>query len=74
MKCGYCNNELRPGNKLGFCDIDCRRNKQLSTPGFRTGTPTKAQEPSFNKKNYQAHSKQLKKSHSEFGHIVNMPT
>ena len=73
MKCQYCDKELKPNNKLGFCDIDCRRNKQLSTPGKREQTPTKEQEPLFNKKNYKDHSKSLKKSHRDYGHIVNMP-
>lgn len=73
MKCGYCDKELKPGNKLGFCDIDCRRAKQLSTPGKREQTPTKAQEPLFNQQNYKSHSRSLKKQHKRYGHIVNIP-
>ncbi len=63
--------ELKPGNKLGFCDIDCRRDMQLSTPRHRTGTPLRTQEPLFNAGNYQNHSRRLEKLHRKYGHLVN---
>ncbi len=49
-KCKYCGKEI--GDRYDFCDIDCRRNKQLSKPKQRVGIPIMEQNPSFHKNNY----------------------
>ena len=60
VNCRYCGKPLKD-SRFNFCDMDCRRNKQLSSPAHRQGTPTREQAPEYNQSNYKNNSKKLKR-------------
>jgi len=50
-KCRYCGEGLKD-NRFDFCDINHRRNNQLSKPKQRIKIPVIEQDSTFHKNNY----------------------
>ena len=68
-KCNYCGNILKD-NRFDYCNINHRKAMKLSLEGERNML-IKEQDLNYNKENYKATSKRLKRLHKKIGHLVN---
>ena len=68
-KCNYCWKILKD-DRYDYCNINHRKAMKLSLEGERNML-IKEQDLNYNKENYKATSKRLKRLHKKIGHLVN---